>query len=69
MKRAVVKTILMGLTHVLRGTARKHSSFREFMGRHNCTAQIRLKDGSIGRYYTFVNGRVSSGPGIHPRPS
>lgn len=68
MKRAIVKTILMGLTHVLRGTARKHSSFRGFMGRHNCTAQIRLKDGSIGRYYTFANGQVNSAPGIHPRP-
>lgn len=33
MKRTVVKTILFGLTHVLRRTAKKYPAFREHMRR------------------------------------
>jgi trimethylamine-N-oxide reductase (cytochrome c) len=68
MKRTVVRTILYGLTHVLRHTAKKHAGFREFMCKHNCTVQIRLKDGSIGRFYVFKNGKIRSDAGIHATP-
>lgn len=68
MKRTLVKTILYGLTHVLRGAAKRSPEFREHMRRRNCVAQIRLKDGSIGRYYVFSGGQVSSHAGIHAKP-
>lgn len=68
MKRTLVKTILYGLTHVLRGAAKRSAEFREHMRRRNCTVQIRLKDGSLGRYYVFNGGHVSSHAGIHAKP-
>ena len=68
MKRAILKAILLALTHVLQWNARKHPAFRDFMRKRNCVVQIRLKDGSLGRYYTFQNGKVKSQAGIHPKP-
>ena len=38
------------------------------MRRHDIVAQIRLKDGSIARWYALENGRVRSRAGLHPRP-
>ncbi len=68
MNRAIIKAILFGLPFVLRRTARKHPEFRDFLGRHDCVAQIKLKDNSIGRYFEFHAGHVHSQAGIHPRP-
>lgn len=68
MKRFLLKTVLAILPRVLTKTARKHSSFLEFMRRHNCVVQIKLKDNSIGRYFTFHQGVVRSVAGIHPNP-
>ncbi|NMM28919.1 MAG: molybdopterin-dependent oxidoreductase [Glaciimonas sp.] len=68
MKKMILKTILFAVPHVLRRTAKKYPEFRKEMRRHNCTVQIRLKDGSIGRYYTFTNGLVRSNSGLHPKP-
>lgn len=68
MKQALLKTILFGIVQVLKHTARKHPSFREQMKRHNCVVQIKLKDDSIGRYYTFHQGSVKSSAGIHAAP-
>lgn len=68
MKKALLKAILFSVPLVLRLTARKYPAFRDEMRRHNCTVQIKLKDDSIGRYYVFNGGRVTSEVGIHPRP-
>ena len=68
MKMLVLKTILLALPHVLRRTAKKYPDFLKEMRRHNCTVQIKLQDGSFGRYYTFSGGTVKSAPGIHPKP-
>jgi trimethylamine-N-oxide reductase (cytochrome c) len=64
----MLKTILFAVPHILRRTAKKYPAFREEMRRHNCTVQIKLKDGSIGRYYTFTGGQVRSEACIHPKP-
>lgn len=64
----VLKTILFGLTHVIKKTAKSHPSFREELRRKNCVAQIKLKDGSISRYYVFQAGNVTSKAGVHPKP-
>ncbi|SHH13141.1 molybdopterin-dependent oxidoreductase [Pollutimonas bauzanensis] len=68
MKQTLLKTILFGVTHILRRTAKKYPSFRKEMKRRNCVVQIKLKDGSIGRHYTFQRGTVKSQAGIHPNP-
>jgi len=67
-KQAILRTILFGIPFVLRRTARKHPAFLKEMRRHNCTVQIRLQNGSFGRYYTFTNGKVRSYPGLHAKP-
>ena len=66
--KAILKVILFSVPIVLRRTAKKYPAFLEEMSRHNCTVQIKLKDDSIGRYYSFHDGRVTSGTGIHPHP-
>ena len=68
MKKILLKTILFAVPHVLRRTARNYPAFLKEMRRHNCTVQIRLQNGSIGRYYTFTNGIVSSQAGLHAKP-
>jgi trimethylamine-N-oxide reductase (cytochrome c) len=60
--------MLLGLVYVLRRTAKKHPSFQEEMKRHDGIVQIKLLDGSLGRYYKFENGTVSSSAGMHSRP-
>jgi len=68
MKRALLKTILFAIPHVVRFSAKRNSTFREFLGRHNCVVQIQLKDRSIGRYYSIVDGHMTSTRGIHENP-
>jgi len=68
MQRAVFRAILFALAPMMNRTAGSKPAFKAMLGRHNVIAQIRLKDGSIGRYLRIANGRVSSVAGIHPRP-
>ena len=68
MQTVVLRTILFALTHVLRRSAKKHAPVDTWLRRRNCVAQIRLKDGSIGRYYQINGGVIQSRPGIHPHP-
>ena len=68
MKRLLLKTILFAIPYVIRFSAKKNFSFREFLGRHNCVVQIQLKDRSIGRYYSIADGRITSRSGIHDNP-
>lgn len=67
MRRLILKSILLGLVPVLRNAAR-NPAFAAHMKEQNCIAQIRLKDGSIGRYLVFKDGKVTSFAGIHPNP-
>jgi molybdopterin guanine dinucleotide-containing S/N-oxide reductase-like protein len=62
------RTILFGLVQLLRHTARRHPAFKERLAEKNFTAQIKVKDNSIGRYITFRNGKIISKSGIHPDP-
>lgn len=68
MKKLALRTILYSLSHVLRLTAIRHPAMAAFMARKNCVAQIRLRDGSIARHYIFRGGKLSTRPGLHPRP-
>ncbi len=68
MKPLIFRTILLALGPMLNKTAAKNPSFRAMLQRHDCTVQIRLKDGSIGRHFVIANGRVKSQADIHSRP-
>ncbi len=68
MKKTLLKTILFGVTHILQHMARKFPAFKNEMKRHNCVVQIKLKDNSLGRYYIFQSGQLTSRSGIHLKP-
>lgn len=59
---------LLGLEKVMKMKARKYLEFKERLKEHDCTAQIKLKDNSQGRYFTFKGGNIRSKSGIHPNP-
>lgn len=67
-KEMMFKTILFGLLKLLKRTAKSHSSFKEHLKKYDITVQIKLRDNSMGRYYTFEGGKISSKSGIHPGP-
>lgn len=61
-------TLLLGLEKMMKFTAMKHSSFKKRLEEKNFTAQIKIADNSLGRYYTFNQGKIKSRSGIHPHP-
>jgi molybdopterin guanine dinucleotide-containing S/N-oxide reductase-like protein len=69
MKSLIFKVILAALPAMLKGTAKKNFKFREFLRRHNAIVQIQLKNGSVGRFYSFSNGVISSKAGFHSNPT
>ena len=60
--------ILTGLALLLKYRARTNKAFRRRLIEHDFVAQIKVMDGSAGRYFDFKNGRVISKPTIHPDP-
>src|SRR4030042_3365210 len=60
--------LLFGIHLMLKYKAWKYPSFQSRLRGKNLTAQIKVMDDSIGRYFTFAEGRVVSRRGIHPRP-
>lgn len=57
--------LLWALPKIFRIMPMFNTSFRKRLLEKNFTAQIKTKDG-IGRWYTFKNGKVTSGAGINP---
>lgn len=68
MKRTLLKGILFGVSAMIRFTSVRSSVFRDQLREHDLVAQIRLKDGSIGRYYCLHGGKLSSTTGLHSAP-
>ena len=60
--------ILFGLRLLFWYTALRYPVFRARLKEKDMTAQLRTKDGSVGRWFTFRDGRVSSGAGLHKAP-
>ena len=60
--------ILLNVKLILKWTALLHPSFRDHLKEKDFTAQIRTKDHRVGRYFTFMGGKVISKSGIHPAP-
>jgi hypothetical protein len=57
-----------GLGKPLQKKAARHPAFRERLKCHDLTAQLRLLDGSLGRYSVVGAGRIVSKRGFHPYP-
>jgi len=52
----------------LRLAALREPAFRRRLAEHRLVAQIRTRDGKVGRHFIFANGRVRSRAGLHWRP-
>ena len=64
----VFRIMLWGLALTMKLTARRFPAYREHLSKKDLIVQIRLKDRSAGRYFTFKNGRIDSRDGIHAKP-
>ena len=60
--------LLYGMSQALRLAAWRYAAFARRLAEKNFTAQIRTFDGSVARHFTFRNGRIASGSGLHPAP-
>ena len=60
--------ILFALAQLLRVAGLYDRVFRARLGEHDLIAQIRTRDGKVGRVFIFAGGRVRSRSGIHARP-
>ncbi|MEM1112740.1 MAG: molybdopterin-dependent oxidoreductase [Pseudomonadota bacterium] len=68
MKNLVLRTILFGLTPMLNRAAKKSPAFKEEASRYNCVLQIRVKNNSVGRYFRFQDGKITSKSGVSDAP-
>ena len=64
--RLLLSLILFGLRLLLMYTAWRYPAFRARLKERNMVAQIKTWDDTVGRYFVFADGKVSSGSGIHP---
>ncbi len=60
--------ILFGLSLLMRITAMWYPAYRARLKERDCTCQIKTMDGTVGRWFTFSGGKITSGSGIHPNP-
>jgi hypothetical protein len=56
--------ILFGLRLLLWIQALRYQEFKDRLKEKNFTAQMKTKDNSVGRWFTFKDGKISSGMGI-----
>ncbi|MCJ7660068.1 MAG: hypothetical protein MUO67_13060, partial [Anaerolineales bacterium] len=61
-------TILFGVGQAFKVQAKRDHVYRKRLKEKNLTAQIRVVDNSVGRYFTFKDGKVTSESGIHSNP-
>jgi len=60
--------LLISLASMLKHAIGKYPEFRDRLQGKNLTAQIKLKDNSVGRFYMLKDGRLISKSGIHGSP-
>jgi molybdopterin guanine dinucleotide-containing S/N-oxide reductase-like protein len=60
--------ILFALAQLFRVASLYDRAFRARLAEHDLVAQIRTRDGKVGRIFTFAKGRVRSKSGLHARP-
>ena len=57
--------ILFGLKILLFWQSIRFKKFRIHVAEKNFTAQIKSRDNSVGRWFKFENGRITSSSGIN----
>ena len=62
-----LKDILAGLYQALEGTAKKYPEFKKRLKEKDFTAQFKVRDNSVGRYFTFKGGKIESKAGIRAK--
>ncbi|MBW2208844.1 MAG: pyrogallol hydroxytransferase large subunit, partial [Deltaproteobacteria bacterium] len=67
-KKHAFKVLLFGLSQLLKITAWKYPAFKDRLKEKNFTAQLMIKNSSLGRYFTFKEGKIVSKQGIHSSP-
>lgn len=60
--------MLYGLEKVLKRSQKKYPDYADRLKERNLVAQIKLMDDSVGRWFEFKNGRITSTRGIHADP-
>ena len=60
--------ILLGLRLLLWWQSITYKEFKKHLSQKNFTAQIQIKDKTIGRWFTFKNGKILSSSGIKNKP-
>jgi len=60
--------ILYGLAMLLRQRALRYEAFRDRLKEKNLTAQLRTRDGRVGRWFTLNDGKLTTGRGLHANP-
>ncbi|MEM8917490.1 MAG: molybdopterin-dependent oxidoreductase [Pseudomonadota bacterium] len=68
MKKTAMRTVLAALVPLMSRARKKSAGFAEEMQRHDCVFQIKLRDESVGRFYKFKDGKLTSKGAIHPSP-
>ncbi len=63
-----LSVMLFGLCQLLRLAGKKYPAFADRLREIDFTAQITVKDKSVGRYFTFIKGKIKSKGILHPNP-
>jgi molybdopterin guanine dinucleotide-containing S/N-oxide reductase-like protein len=63
-----LRFMLFAAAQYMKVIAIRYPTFKKHLQKHNLTAQIKLLDNSVGRYFIFKNGKISSQSGIHSSP-
>ena len=61
------RAVLFGLAQVFAYKARRYPAFRARLHERNLIAQIKARDEEIGRWFAIRDGKITSGPGVHPK--
>ena len=69
MDQLKLKFILFMVAQVLRGSIKKSDIVRKHVGKTRAVVQVKLRDGSIGRWYDVSIDGVTSKAGLHPKPN
>jgi molybdopterin guanine dinucleotide-containing S/N-oxide reductase-like protein len=64
----ILATLLWGIRILFWWTVVRYPFFKNRIKEKNLIVQIKLKNNSQGRYFTFRDGKITSKSGIHPSP-
>jgi molybdopterin guanine dinucleotide-containing S/N-oxide reductase-like protein len=68
LKKLQFGALLLGLEKLIKHTSKKYPAYAARLKEKNFTAQVKVADNSVGRYFTFKDGTVRSKNGIHSAP-